>query len=393
MLLQKATRQRMFAKFGFLGLPKSGKTFTACHLAAGIAARTGKKKPVGFYDSEGGSDYVQHLFEKAGIELLVVKSRSFSDLVVTLKEAQDTCCALVIDSITHPWIEICDSYLAKVNEERLAKGWKKVDRLEFQHWNYLKKLWRTQFTEPYLNAALHIFMCGRLGYEYEFQANDAGKKELVKGDIKMKTETDLGYEPSVLIEMERFYNDEGILSHKAVVHGDRFDLIGGKVFINPKFSDFNPIWEHIQLGREELPVGKVVNTERSSTAMLESPPIPDDNRKMQKKILNEEIDSLLLSAFPGQAAKEKKIRVDLLQVAFDTSSETALSVMEPHALKYGKEILAFLLMEFTRAVENKEEVPMGPDLIPWLKNIKKRYVAEEDLPAFASAADENNQAA
>lgn len=382
-LLQKATRQRMFAKFGFLGLPASGKTFTACHLAAGIAVRTGKKKPVAFYDSEGGSDYVQHLFEKAGVELLVVKSRSFSDLILAMKEAQESCCALVIDSITHPWIEVCESYLAKVNEERLAKGWKKVDRMEFQHWNYLKKLWRTQFTEPYLNSPLHIFMCGRLGYEYEYQEKD-GKKELVKGDIKMKAEAELGYEPSVLIEMERVFDEDGKMHHRAIVLKDRFDLLNGKIFIDPKFSDFSPIWEHIQLGKETLPIGIAVDTNRSSSEMLESPPIPDDNRKMQKKILNEEIDSLLLSAFPGQTAKEKKIRVDLLQVAFDTSSETALSVMEPHALKYGKDVLAFLLMELTRAVENKEEVPIGPDLIPWLKNIKKRYVAEEELPEFAS---------
>ena len=52
MLLTKAKKDVAFLKAGTLGPPKSGKTYTAALMAAGIATRLGKKKPVAFFDTE-----------------------------------------------------------------------------------------------------------------------------------------------------------------------------------------------------------------------------------------------------------------------------------------------------------------------------------------------------
>ena len=51
MLLRKAEKDVAFLKAGILGPPKSGKTYTAALIAAGIATRLGKKRPVAFFDT------------------------------------------------------------------------------------------------------------------------------------------------------------------------------------------------------------------------------------------------------------------------------------------------------------------------------------------------------
>ena len=87
-IFKKAENQQAYLKAGILGFPGSGKTFTAAHLALGIAKKVGNKKPVVFLDTEAGSDYLIPVFEKAGIELLTNKSRAFLDLLAGVREAE-----------------------------------------------------------------------------------------------------------------------------------------------------------------------------------------------------------------------------------------------------------------------------------------------------------------
>ena len=50
-----------------------------------------------------------------------------------------------------------------------------------------------------------MIVCGRAGFEYDFQEKEdgSGRKELVKTGVKMKAESEFGYEPSLLVHMER----------------------------------------------------------------------------------------------------------------------------------------------------------------------------------------------
>src|SRR5262249_27529377 len=137
----------------------------------------------------------------------------------------------LVDSITHPWRELCDAYLASVNEKRKQFGKRAQMRLEFQDWNVLKPRW-AKWTDFYLNSPLHVIICGRAGWEYESQDRDdgSGKKEQVKSGIKMKTESEFGFEPSLLVEMQREQDIDGDhrIVRNAIVLGDRFSVIDGK---------------------------------------------------------------------------------------------------------------------------------------------------------------------
>lgn len=378
-LLKPAINDVGFLKAGILGLPKSGKTYTAAMIAAGIALKSKTKKPIAFYDTEGGSSYLVDRFKELKLDIVVCKSRSFSDLTSVMEEAVTECSALIIDSITHPWVEICDTYLSDLNAKRAQKRWTPLQRLEFQHWRELKQIWRQKFTEPYLNSHLHIIMCGRAGWEYEYQENSEGKKELIKGDVKMKAEAETGYEPSLLLWMERDFDESGHLRHRCVVLGDRFNVIQGREFLDPTWKDFQPFWDRLNLGADH----QAVDTSRTSSDMLNMPDIETDERRFQRKIQLEEIEGHLLSAFPGKTAKESKLRADLTQVAFSTRSETAMSAMHPDQLLAGKLVLLHLIDCLNKAAEEQIEVPMGPDFVAWLEKQARSFappVEEDDLP-------------
>jgi hypothetical protein len=73
--------------------------------------------------------------------------------------------------------------------------------LEFQDYGAIKPMW-AQFTETFLNSKAHIILCGRAGNTSEYQEKeDGGKKELISTGTKMKAESEMGYEPSLLVEM------------------------------------------------------------------------------------------------------------------------------------------------------------------------------------------------
>src|SRR4051812_32554365 len=44
---------------------------------------------------------------------------------------------------------------------------KKRSRLHFEDWGYLKSEWR-KFTDRFVNSQLHIIVCGRAGFEYDY---------------------------------------------------------------------------------------------------------------------------------------------------------------------------------------------------------------------------------
>lgn len=106
-------------------------------------------------------------------------------------------------------------------------------------------------------------MCGRAGYEYDFFEGDDGKRQLAKTGIKMKAETETGYEPSILIQMEKQMNVEtGQVWRTARILKDRSTRIDGQVFSNPTFKNFLPHIEFLNLGARTsvlIPPGITVN--------------------------------------------------------------------------------------------------------------------------------------
>lgn len=318
-LLRPAMNQTAFLKAGILGFEGSGKTRTAVELALGITRLTNGKK-VAFYDTETGSDFHIQRFKDHGIQLDVAKTRAFKDLLMTVREAeQNGYSALIIDSISHVWKELCSAYKARLNRK---------NGLYMQDWGNLKAEWQ-QFTDLYLNSKLHILMLGRAGYEYDMDENDeTGKKEIVKVGTKMKVEGEMGYEPSLLIEMLRVRkSDEGDKDSKgfinrAVILKDRTDTMNGKTIDFPTFKDFMPVVKFLNLGGDHLGV----DTSRSSEDMFDKPDWSASERQRRTEIALEEIkEALILKDLDGTSVDAKKGRTEVLMKVFGTSSWTAIS--------------------------------------------------------------------
>lgn len=320
-LFQKADVGHSHLKAGIMGLAGSGKTYTASSIGIGLVGymkqRGAATKNVGaFIDTENGSAWVQPRFKEAGIELMVSRTRALSDLRDGIKWASANADFLIIDSITHFWTIFCDEYAKKKNRTR---------GLEFSDWNLVKREWRENFTDLYLNSPLHIIMCGRQGYEYDMQVNDAGKKELVKTGVKMKAEGETGFEPSLLMqaEQEQIIKDGQVQSVERVFYilKDRSTLLDGKTLRNPTFKDFLPHIKMLDIGG----AGVSVDTTRNSGDLLTS---EGDTQwkhiQAQREVALDEIAEEMNKMHPGATEAAKTARKDLLEKIFGTRSWRAV---------------------------------------------------------------------
>jgi hypothetical protein len=342
-LLQTLGSGQGFLKAGFLGFPKSGKTWTAMLLATGTRNHFALDGPIAMFDTEGGSEYVAaEVRKRTGKDLIGVRSRALDDLVAMARECETAgVSVLVADSMTHVWRETCDSYLKQINARNERTGRSPQLRLEFQDWNPIKAKWNT-WTDLYLNSKLHIVICGRAGYDWDFEENEStGKKELVKTGVKMKTEGEFGFEPSLLVEMERVQARDGTgagarltkeWTHRATILGDRFDAIDGASCEDPTFDFFRPHVERLTPGAHAP-----VNTDTTSDYGITDDGANQFNRERKAcVILCEKIQAAMVERWPGQSTSEKKAKVAALKEAFGTASWTEVETrLKSDELKAG----------------------------------------------------------
>jgi hypothetical protein len=354
-LFMKAEVTSAYLKMGVMGFAGSGKTYTSAHTAIGLVHHMQSlsvpyaDKPVFFLDTETGSDWVIPQFGAADIPLFTAKTRSFQDLLASVKEAEKDASLLLVDSISHFWKELCDSYMKA----------KKRNRLQFEDWSFLKGEWG-KFTDLFINSQLHIIICGRAGYEYDYFLDDAGKKNLEKTGIKMKAEGEMGYEPSLLVLMEREMDMETLkVSRTASVIKDRSTAIDGKKFHNPTFESFMPHIKYLNLGGKQLGV----DTTRTSEGSI--PSDVRDNSRVHREIVLDEIQSLITRHYPGQAAVDKKAKLELLKIHFDASWTEMERLMPLSDLRAGYDTL-HMELEKTRSRYSyvREEVPAMNDSLP-----------------------------
>ena len=375
-LLTKLGTGQGYLKAGLLGFQASGKTYTACSLAIGLRKRLKLDGPIAMFDTEGGSEYIaQRIFKETGKTLMGVKSQSFQDLVDMAKECEmGGVSVLIADSMTHVWRELCDSYLDHVNEERAKKNLGKRGKLEFQDWNPIKKKW-SEWTQFYLNSSLHIIICGRAGYEYEMEVNEeTNRKELIKSGVKMKTETEFGFEPSLLIEMERIqvpHKEHGfVMVHHATIVKDRFGVMDGAEMDNPTFDFFLP---HIAL----LTPGANTPIDMSKRTPMQVDEIGQDQfdrmRSRQKKAW-EEIENGLAIIYPSSQGKDKQARYMIFSELTGSTSELKIQSLPPEQL----DRIALAVREFGRDVLAGTTIELPPK---YIKTIYDRLKEEDERQA------------
>lgn len=321
-LFRNAVNQTAFLKAGLLGFQGSGKTYTAVQLALGLYEHCKEsKKPIMYLDTETGSDWAIPEFARRKVPLQVAKTRAFCDLLEGVKEAERSGFLIIIDSVTHYWVEMVRAY---------KRANKLPTRMGLYHWGPIKDSW-SQFSDLYVNSEVHAIICGRAGWEYAHEEDEEGKLELVKAGTKMKAEGEFGYEPSLLLEMQRIKGQEvgAAVEHRCTVLKDRrmdANTLDGKVFINPKFEDFLPHIECLALGSEH--VGAI--TDRRSDALFEGVTYTDERKSAE--IAYEELIGLLEHALPGQTQAHKVARAAIKKHVLGTYSDTAIAGLKPEAL-------------------------------------------------------------
>lgn len=384
-LLKKATVEQAAAKVGLFGGQGSGKTTTSALIALGLSKTYHKGAPVAFMDTENGSDYLVPIFEAEGVELRNFKSRAFKDMRAGLREAEEGgCCTYLVDSYTHPWLELTDSFKKK----------SKRNRLEFVHMDALKTMWRG-WTDQMLNSGLHIIVSGRLGYVWDREEDDKDgtKGDLIKLGTKMKSESEAGYEPSLLIELEGIQTDEarnkksrakqGTIVHHAYVLKDRWRTLNGRTFTWKDINDykvgdwkkvfdvFRPHFDKLAIGTEQ----RAVDATRTSEAMFDgNGDSAYQQRARRVQIVLEEIEGTLVALWPGQDAKSKELKRLAVETLFGTRSWTAVSAKSLEALDAGLD--AFKLFEDAVKDGRVEAVSDAVAAVGLLELCKAR-VAEE----------------
>lgn len=331
---QELTNTKPYFKAAFEGFAGSGKTYTASQIAIGIHQRVGSKKPVILFDTERAAKFLKPMFASAGVKVLLKESRSLTDLCEAMRLCKDgESDILIIDSISHIWEGFLQTHLEKT----------KRSRMEFQDWGIVKPAWKRLFSDPFVNDPYHCIICGRAGYDYTDEKNpETGRREIFKSGIKMKVEGETAYEPDVLVLMERFekvLGDDKEVWREGTVLKDRSTLTDGKTFRNPTYQDFSPAIEAMLSD----PDYKVPTSSDDSRLTRTEEEKQDDRR--EREILREEIQGMIVQAFPGQTSIEKKMKVDALEQCLGTRSWSAVETMRREELLMGLDKLKMWLEE------------------------------------------------
>lgn len=318
------------AKVGGFGRQGSGKTATMIMLAIATMKRYCKAcNKIAVYDAEGGSDFLLPIFEAEGVKRLVVRSKAFIDLLECARqaEADPTIGALVIDQITAPWNDVMESCRARLG----------VSRLSFQHFNEVKRNWAA-WPDFFVNSRLHIFVAGRLGFEWiQERDEETGEMESVKGGTKMKTEVDFGHEPNLMLEFELRSENPAIsgspMIHRVHVKKDRSWKLNGKFFDFPDmpayekgYADtvlqkFLPHYNALRIGGQQ----KAFDPSRNSQQLFDPQGKGEYTRQQErKKIALEDLTNTIQLLWPGQDAASKAIRLRLIDALFHVRGWSAV---------------------------------------------------------------------
>ena len=152
----------------------------------------------------------------------------------------------------------------------------------------------------------------------------------------MRSETEIGYEPSLLVEMEQVHKSPRIGSgwiHRAWIIKDRWNeetKLEGKNFDNPTFDAFLPHIELLNLGGKH----RAIDVDRTSDEMFKKNNSGADYYRKSRALLEEIKDEIHLLV-PGQNADSKTKRIELLKEVFGTSAWSNIEVMQNEDLENG----------------------------------------------------------
>ncbi|QQR82449.1 ATP-binding protein [Candidatus Campbellbacteria bacterium] len=367
----KIGNTKPYFKAAFEGEPGTGKSWTAALVAIGLHKKINSKKPIVLIDTEKASKFLVPLFKEHGIEAMVRETHSLADLVKAMKLCSDGYAdIMVIDSITHIWMDFQEAYKRKLNRQVF----------QIQDWMSIKSEWNKYFSIPLVQSPLHILATGRVSDRMEQEVDEDGRKEFTKTGVKMQAEKNAAYEFDVLVLMERhelIQRKKREVWRQSVVLKGRGNLLDGAVFKNPTYEDFAPAVEAIikdpiaaRFSHAEQDAGELIKTEQDKRQWIQ-----------EKKRWLEEIEGYLVSIWPSSSAAEKKNKTDALEYAFNTRSWSAIEMMTPEVLEDGYA----RVREFAQQKIAEAKGELAPELTPGEKFDKDLRDSKECNPKKSAA--------
>lgn len=304
-----------FLKMGLFGNTATGKTYTAAKVLSQFIRDFCPDKRLAFFDTEPSAGYIKNMvLDITGKKLIAIHSRSFSDLVQFMDLCREEGHVALIDSITHPWRSLVEDYLtAKRSRVAGVGGNASNTKLSLKDWGPLKEMWGV-FSSKFAWDPTHACIIGREGDVWETEEDEEGHSEMRKTGVKMKTETETGFEPSLLIQM-RLINGQ----HLAYVIKDRFNKLTGQVSgNNPDIEFFMPHIMALDLG------GSGYSENKPGPVFKNDHGLSLETIKVQRAAVLETVKDDMMLIYPGMTADDKTGRIKLLRKAFGTSSWTSL---------------------------------------------------------------------
>jgi len=328
-------------KFGGYGMQGAGKTTTLSIVARLIAKRLGKKHAY-MVDSEGGADYVASLFEAEKMTLKVLRTREFGALVKVFEAMRDSDEIILVDSVTHFWNDVVQSYLRATKQQRVR----------VQDWAPIFETWRI-FTSLYAQSHLHASVCGRMGYEYANAVDEQGKLEFYRVDTKMKAGEQFGHEPDLLLYFEQVDNatlrdelrlaptkahrqqiaqrlaKESQINIVVTVEKDRTRLLMARQFVFTPDRDEAKMASAVEAAFAPVVDWHLQNkthsgmAETGATAALMTPSGNEfewQERKRRKDFALDEVKETLTKYFPSLSAEEKQAKIEISERVFGVKS-------------------------------------------------------------------------
>ena len=335
-ILQPMGGGTAYTKAGLFGPEKSGKSRTGMDLMCGILKYFNLPGPIVMFDTEGGSEYLAPYVKRTfGFEIIGVRSESYADLLAAAKEAEAMgASGFIADSITHPSAENRSAYMAGINAVRKAKRLEPRND-EIQDIAPIRAKW-SGWVNWFKNVKMHVVVCGRQQNEWSNEVDEeTGKTKFVKTGVRMRAENEFGYEPSLLVEMNRvqILGAKRDIIHRATVIADRFpdSQLTGMSFDDPTWEVFIPHLERLTPGAH-APVDTTVKTNHEINAEGSS---AWSAEKRERTILWEEIEGELAKHWPSTGAADKKARLEILEATFGTRSTTKIEGLKADVLRSG----------------------------------------------------------
>ena len=345
---EKAKMNLTHVRIGFFGKTGTGKTYTAIAVAIGLHKYIKSKNPIRFFDTESGSDWAAKLCAEAGIKLDTWHTRTFTDLVTTMHDTVGKSDILVVDSLTHVWGDLRDSYKRKKNTNILTVA--AIGRL--------KDKWNSKFTDVYKTVPFHIIWCSREGMVFQMipDEDEEGKTKMAATGAKPSTEMEAGYEPALLVQMVHARNvTDGTYIPRAIVvkdkNMDRQTTLMGKQFDWPTFENFLPHLRQLNLGGEHRPM----NLDKDSQSEFDKDGRTDrDWARIERDGALEEFKNTLSGLF-GTSKDDKRMKNKVAQILFGTTAWPKIEANHQNQYPVSRcKIAAAAVVALERACENAE---------------------------------------